>query len=266
MPLHRLIGSKMLEVVMDYKYSEQCEKIVTNKLEQNVLKRLSPRRGTVLTELVDEVAMDYDVDCRTVRRRVQSLIDKGMVYVANPNQKPYMIFATEYSEPSSSRGTPAMTIEEALFVMFAKEYGQKVMPASSFQKLSDSGFFKSAERVMLNAKRAQPNQKEFRLESFAINSCLLQLYTNPSIDISVVEAIKNAIYEDLELELHLSNYLESVYVKPLEIQLLNGKQFLKVKQLTHPRSLKYIDIEDAFEAHVVDYWPLHSQAQMRRTA
>lgn len=251
---------------MSYGFFEISNKSITNQIEHEVFKRLSPRRGWLLPDLINDIAMECDVDSRTVRRKVNSLIDKGIAYVANPDEKPFMIFKVEFNEPKSDTDLSNMSLEEAIFILRTREYGRRMMSAASFQKLSDSGFFNTAQNIVLNTKETKHKQKELNLEGFSSKDALAHLYHNTNIGSGVIEVIKDAIYEDLELEFHLKGYHEPVFVKPEKIRTLDQQPLLKVKQLNYPHSLTHVNIEDISDAYIVEYCAFRSPDKMRIAA
>jgi hypothetical protein len=226
---------------------------------------LSPRSVRVLSELVSSLAYEFNTTERTIRRDIEKLEQEGLVYYSNPGSKPFMCYAEKKHKTLLEDASPTMSVLHAKALLLTKQHTAELFPEAVFKKLCDEGIYEQAENVLLKAKQRNPFLKEMHFEQVASNDSLYQLHANPEISSSVIDAIKNALYDGDDLEVRFYDSSESVFVKPEKIQTHNGQQTLKVKQLDYPHTLKTINIADISEVAIVDYCPWAS-SQMRRAA
>lgn len=224
--------------------------------------KLFSRSGVELSSFVAVQAPEYHVSERTIYRDIDYFEEAKAIYFDAAG----LLYKVECSEAKLCDSEYKMSLALATALTVTKKNAKQMMPLVLFNSLVEEGVYKVAEGVLLKAKQRNPNQQEIRFEQAANSDSLYQLYANSEVQADVIEAIKSALYKDYELELQVIGYSELLYVKPEAILSLDGKQLLKIKQLSHPKTLKYLNVEEIVEAHTVDYWPLHSPAQMRRAA
>ncbi|MFT6905203.1 MAG: hypothetical protein ACJAS1_001857 [Oleiphilaceae bacterium] len=226
----------------------------------------SDRQYRILTEdlstrralTAEDIEYKYDVDLRTIYRDLEQLEARNLAYCVDPNSKPHKWLAIRKSAEEE------MTVEMALALISIEVAARVNIPVANFESLSE--VFAQARKIMIKTRQSQPNHSIVRFEKALNNINLDKECYMGNLNSDILDAIKDAIYQDCELEIvnQVGNSIH--FVKPVQMQVLDKKLILKTKMVDFPYSYKNFNIAEMQNASCIDYCSFESAPRMRNAA
>lgn len=169
----------------------------TTILALELLRRIPRNRRITASELHEQLRYaGIDRDLRTVQRQLESLCGHFDIECDDRN-KPY---GYRWKVHSGGLSLPALSEQEALLLLLAEEHLSHLLPSGIMKSMS--GFFLQARSKLAPAIADRPVQqwlKKVRVISPT------QPMLPPKIDEGVFDAVSNALYSNLWLEVEYRN-------------------------------------------------------------
>ena len=212
-------------------------------------------KGFIDSELLLERYRSFgDVPClRVLQKDLAYLEDRGAIICVGTEGR-----RRRYAKP---RPVAQLPTELAYVLSQCKGKVQALLPTDVYDSLSE--YFDSAEQVL---QKLHKNQSQDRLCRYmkAINDIDLSRHMH-SQSVAVLNAIKNAMFNGLELELTMSGSGAAQYLSPSRIQELDGSLYLRGQAL-ESRQTQAIKVSDIAAARAGEFSTFRTAPRLRAAA
>ncbi|AOR72878.1 WYL domain-containing protein [Burkholderia stabilis] len=169
----------------------------TTILAIELLRRIPRNRKVTAAELHEQLQhAGLDRDLRTIQRQLETLCEHFDIE-CDDRSKPYGYC---WKSQSSGLSLPVLSEQEALLLLLAQAYLNRLLPAGVMKSMD--GFFEQARRNVGPAVAERPSQQW--LQKVRVVSPT-QPTLPPRIEDGVFDAVSNALYANLWLEVTYQN-------------------------------------------------------------